>query len=217
MSFTMSSWFFPFFHNSHNHLKMPFPSSQNVIWIISPIHITFTVRFSTPFQKRNLSKVSSKSNLHSHNFHCWPFFPLFTGNNWRILKIFCTQEKFFCTVLDYALVNVTPVSRPQSAVNLSHSSHASHAFNMSDGFPFPRYYSPELPRIQTFVLVRLFVRSHHSVFCLLPTARFARALRSRAPLRTPVHPFAHSLTPKLVGKWMIRCWPSCHCWDIWLF
>ena len=45
------------------------------------------------------------------------------------------------------------------------------------------------------------VRSHHSLIRLLCTVSFARALRC-------AHSFACSLTPELVGKWIIRCLKS---------
>ena len=66
------------------------------------------------------------------------------------------------------------------------------------------HYGRKQPRIQTEILghslVRSLIRSHRSIFRLLRTARFARALRC-------AHSFARSLTlltPSLVRKGMIR-------------
>ena len=76
--------------------------------------------------------------------------------------------------------------------------------NHNVGCKSTRHYGRKQPRIQTVVLghslVRSLVPSHRSLVRLLRTARFARALRC-------AHSFARSLTsltPSLVGKWLIR-------------
>ena len=53
--------------------------------------------------------------------------------------------------------------------------------------------------------VRLFTRTAHTFALLASIARSAALLRLLAPLRSFVCSLAHSLTPKFVGKCMIRC------------
>ena len=75
---------------------------------------------------------------------------------------------------------------------------------------------PDQPKTQTAVLghslFRLLVRSHHSLIRLLRTARSAllTSLARYAALNRLLARSLTSLTPSLMGKWMIR-WPFCLC------
>ena len=69
----------------------------------------------------------------------------------------------------------------------------------------PTHFGPEQVRIQTWVLGHLLVHSlvcsHRSVIRMHRADSFA-------------HSLIHSITPELVGQWLIRCWDIRLCWTI---